>query len=334
MASLIVTAALDFMSAGPATKTFACRACRGRQSSWPPMRRRSRASNRSRSAKSEARPAVSPRPSACILGSTVFANLAAETQRTRRNILERLREEHGDKRIAGIEKKHVQAMVTAKGKTPSAARNFLITLRALIAFAIDAGIRADDDPTLGVKRPKIKTDGYRTWTEDDIAAFEATHPIGTLPRLAMTLLLCTGQRRGDVVRMGRQHIRGDLISVRQQKTGTPLLIPMHPALRAAIEATPSGHLTFLATAFGKARAANGFSTWFRQCCNAAGLANGTSAHGLRKAACRRLAEAGCSAKEIMAISGHASLHEVERYTKAVDQEHMARAAMKRLGGGA
>jgi integrase len=268
------------------------------------------------------------------LGSTAFTNLAEATQRSRRNILERFREEHGDKRIAAIEKKHVQAMVTAKGATPSAARSFLITLRAMIAFAVDAGIRADDDPTLGIKRPKIKTEGYRTWTEDDIAAFEAVHPIGTLPRLALALLLYTGQRRADIVVMGRQHIRGDLISVRQQKTGTPLLIPLHPALRSVIEATPSDHLTFLATAFGKARAANGFSTWFRRCCNAAGLANGTSAHGLRKAACRRLAEAGCSAKEIMAISGHASLREVERYTKAVDQERMARAAMKRLGGGA
>jgi integrase len=266
------------------------------------------------------------------LGSTAFANLAAETQRTRRNILERFREEHGEKRIAAIERKHVQAMVTAKGKTPSAARNFLNTLRAMIAFAIDAGIRADD-PTIGVKRPKIKTDGYRTWSEDDIAAFEATHPLGTMPRLALALLLYTGQRRSDIVAMGLQHVRGDLISVRQRKTGTSLLIPMHPALRAAIEATPSGHLTFLATAFGKARTANGFGTWFRECCNAAGLANGTSAHGLRKAACRRLAEAGCSANEKKAISGHASLREVERYTKAADQERMARAAMKRLGAG-
>jgi integrase len=266
------------------------------------------------------------------LGSTAFANLAAETQRTRRNILERFREEHGEKRIAAIERKHVQAMVTAKGKTPSAARNFLNTLRAMIAFAIDAGIRADD-PTIGVKRPKIKTDGYRTWSEEDIVAFEATHPLGTMPRLALALLLYTGQRRSDIVAMGLQHVRGDLISVRQRKTGTSLLIPMHPALRAAIEATPSGHLTFLATAFGKARTANGFGTWFRECCNAAGLANGTSAHGLRKAACRRLAEAGCSANEIKAISGHASLREVERYTKAADQERMARAAMKRLGAG-
>jgi integrase len=267
------------------------------------------------------------------LGSTAFSNLATETQRSRRNILERFRVEHGEKRVGAIERKHVQAMVTAKGATPSAARNFLNTLRAIIAFAIDAGICADD-PTLGVKRPKIKGDGYRTWSEDDIAAFEAVHPIGTQPRLALALLLYTGQRRSDVLAMGRQHIRGDLISVRQQKTGASLLIPLHPTLRAVIEATPSSQLTFLANMFGKVRTPNGFSTWFRAHCNAAGLANGTSAHGLRKAACRRLAEAGCSAKEIMAISGHSSMQEVERYTKAADQEHMARAAMKRLGGGA
>jgi integrase len=247
--------------------------------------------------------------------------------------LEKFREEHGSKSIATIERNHVQAMVTAKGGTPSAACNFLKTFRAMIVFAIAAGMRTDD-PTIGVKRPKIKTDGHRTWSEADIAAFEATHPIGTLPRVALALLLYTGQRRSDVVVMGRQHVRGDLISVRQQKTGTSLLIPLHPALRAAIEAAPSGHLTFLATIFGKARTANGFGTWFRRFCNLAGLPNGTSAHGLRKAACRRLAEAGCSSKEIMAISGHASMREVERYTKAADQERMARAAMKRLSDGA
>jgi integrase len=153
------------------------------------------------------------------LKSTDFANLAAETQRNRRNILEKFREEHGSKSIATIERNHVQAMVTAKGGTPSAACNFLKTFRAMIVFAIAAGMRTDD-PTIGVKRPKIKTDGHRTWSEADIAAFEATHPIGTLPRVALALLLYTGQRRSDVVVMGRQHVRGDLISVRQQKTGT------------------------------------------------------------------------------------------------------------------
>jgi hypothetical protein len=135
-----------------------------------------------------------------MLASVPFADLADETRRTRRNLLERFREAHGDKRIASIEKKHVQALIDAKAATPSAARNLLAVIRLLMKFAIEAGIRADD-PTIGVKRPKIKTDGYRTWDEDEIAIFEAAHPLGTRARLALALLLGTGSiqqwRRGQ-----------------------------------------------------------------------------------------------------------------------------------------
>src|SRR5262245_21143600 len=196
-------------------------------------------------------------------------------------------------------------------------------------FAVEIGIRRDN-PTLGVKRIKIKTEGYRTWSEEDIAAFETTHPIGTRARLALALLLCTAQRRSDVVRIGRQHVRGGMIHVRQCKTGTMLAIPVHLELQRVLDATPSDHLTFLTTAAGKPFSPAGFTNWFRQMCNEAGLPKGISAHGLRKAACRRLAEAGCSANEIAAISGHVTLREIERYTKAADQARMARAAMDRL----
>jgi integrase len=116
--------------------------------------------------------------------------------------------------------------------------------------------------------------------------------------------------------------------VRQQKTGKTLAIPVSPALAAALNATPSKHLTFLVTEDGKPFEAMAFTKWFRRCCDAVGL-SGYSAHGLRKAACRRLAEAGCSANEIAAISGHASLREVERYTRAADQARMARNAIAR-----
>lgn len=70
--------------------------------------------------------------------------------------------------------------------------------------------------------------------------------------------------------------------------------------------------------------------WFRDRCNQAGLPLGTSAHGLRKAACRRLAEAGCSANLIAAVSGHKSLREVQRYTEAADQARMARSAIETM----
>jgi integrase len=260
------------------------------------------------------------------LNSIGFKNLAVETQRSRRGILERFRDEHGSKRVVTLQREHVQKMVNAMAGTPSAARNFLNTLRVLMAFARESGVRSDD-PTLGVKRPKIKTTGWRTWTEEDIAAFKAKHRIGTQARLAMALMLYTGQRRGDIVHMGRQQVRKGAIEVRQRKTGTVLTIPIHADLQAIIDAVPASHLTFLTTSQGKPfKSAASFGNWFGDCCRQAGLPKGTAAHGFRKAACRRLAEAGCSASEIMAISGHKSLSEVQRYCAAADQARMARSA--------
>jgi integrase len=51
---------------------------------------------------------------------------------------------------------------------------------------------------------------------------------------------------------------------------------------------------------------------------------------LRKATARRLAEIGCTGHQIAAITGHASLSEVQQYTKAADRKRMAREAMAKL----
>ena len=191
--------------------------------------------------------------------------------------------------------------------------------------AIDIGIRGDD-PTRDVKAIRIKSGGHHSWTDLEIAQFERCHAIGSRARLALALLLYTGQRRGDVIRMGAQHVRGGTLYVKQEKAGAELAIPMHPDLAAVIAATPSGHLTFLTTTMGGPFAATTFTHWFRRECDRAGLPH-CSAHGLRKAAARRLAEAGCTAHEIGAITGHASLAELVRYTKAADQRRLAEAAM-------
>ncbi len=136
------------------------------------------------------------------------------------------------------------------------------------------------------------------------------------------------QRRGDVVRMGPQHIRGGLLHVRQQKTGAPLQLPIFPELQEAIDAMPNSgrHLTFLVTASGKPFSPAGFTNWFRDVCTKAGL-RGFSAHGLRKASLTRLAEAGCSVHEIAAFSGHKTLSEIAHYTRSVEQAALAREAM-------
>jgi len=259
-----------------------------------------------------------------------FASKSAGTQRMRRGILERFRAAYGERPFALLPPEWIEAVLDAK--PPHAARSWLVTLRSLCQFALKRGwLRAD--PTANIKQRSVKGDGFHTWTDDEIAQFEAYHSIGSKPRLAFALLLHTTQRRGDVVRMGRQHIRetqdGPALYVKQRKTGVELLIPIYPELQTALEATPSEHLTFLVTATGKPYGDNHFSESFREWCDAAGLPKHCSAHGLRKASCRRMAEAEYSANEIMAHSGHGSMKELVRYTKAADQARLARNAFAR-----
>jgi integrase len=261
------------------------------------------------------------------LNSAAFQSLAPETRRARGNILERFRVEHGDKRVALLQRVHIDRMVAAKAATPSAAQNFLSALRIFMGHCILEGWRTDD-PTRGIRLARVKSAGYPTWGEDHIAIYRAAYPLGMRERLALEVPLGTAQRLRDFVRLGRQHVRDGLIHVRQQKTGAMLAIPLHPDLARAIEAMPgpSSQLTFLTTAGGKPFSPGGFANWFRTLCESVGL-RGLSAHGLRKAACRRLAEAGCSANVIQAISGHASLREVQRYVEAADQARLARSGI-------
>jgi integrase len=241
-----------------------------------------------------------------------FGSLAPSTQTTRRQILERFRTDHGDKPIALLPKKFI--VLTIGKLKPSVAINWLSAIRHLMQYAVSANL-CEVDPTQGIKLKAPKSDGIYTWSEQDVAAYEAAHGVGTKARLALALGLYTGQRRADVLRMGRQHIHNGMLSVKQQKTGVELRIPVHPDLRAIIDATPGGHLTFLVTRTGKPYAGDNFSEQFRAWCRAARLPEKCSFHGLRKAACRRLAEAGCSVNEIAAVSGHATLREVQRYTR-------------------
>ncbi|MBL8628632.1 MAG: tyrosine-type recombinase/integrase [Rhodospirillaceae bacterium] len=261
--------------------------------------------------------------------SAAFQTLARTTQSTYRGILERFRNEFGHLPIAQLERGHIERIVSERVATPAAANNTLRMIRILMQFAISVGLRMDD-PTLNVKPVRTRSEGFYTWTESDIAKFEEVYPAGTRARLAMGLLLYTAQRRSDVVKMGRQHVKDGVLTIRQQKTGTTVEIPIHPELQAIIDATPNSNLTFLVTDFGKPFAAAGFGNLFRYWCKEAGLPTECSSHGLRKAASRRLAEAGCTAHEIMAITGHKTLKEVTRYTAAVDRKRLGQTAMAKI----
>jgi integrase len=194
--------------------------------------------------------------------------------------------------------------------------------------AIEIGWRTDN-PAREIKPLRVTSVGFHSWTETEIEQFEKAYPIGTRARLALALFLYTGQRVSDVVRMGRQHLDDGMLRVRQQKTGTELMIPITTPLAEAIVTLPSNNLTFLTTQTGKPFLSASLGSYFKQLCVDAGLPH-CSAHGLRKAAARRLAEGGCSEHEIAAITGHASLKEVQRYTRGADQKRLAISAMAKI----
>lgn len=265
--------------------------------------------------------------------SADYTGLALSTKRAVRNILENFRAEHGDKRVAHMEKRHVLKIMGEKAETPDAANRLLRLIRTLMAHAIDLGWRRDD-PTAGIKKLRHRSEGFTTWEEEHLEAFLAHYEPGSRAHLAFSLLLYTGQRRGDVVRMGRQHVRAGVLSITQHKTGQEVSIPIHPNLKAALDALPRDNLTFIMSERGKPMTPEGFTNWFRKLVEGVVddqgkrlLPDGLSPHGLRKATCRRLAEAGSSAHEIMAISGHQTLAEVTRYTVAANRVHLAERAV-------
>jgi integrase/recombinase XerD len=267
-------------------------------------------------------------------------NLSPASRKMRRPILERFREEHGDKRVALLRAHHITKILSSK--KPFAQRNWFKTLRGLMAFCLEEH-HLRQDPTEGVRLAKPgKTLGHMTWGDEQVAQYRYRHPVGTTARLALELLLNVAARRGDAYRLGRQHVRNGCLSWRPSKTmrstAKMLTIRIMPELQAAFEAIPaSDSLTFLTTDSGKAFAsAAAFGNKFADWCRESGLPvvacedgrkRSYRAHGLRKAACRKLAYAGCTAPEIMAISGHSTLSQVQVYIDEVEQERMAEAAM-------
>jgi integrase len=250
---------------------------------------------------------------------------------TRKGYASRLRDidlNHGHRLVVGLTPERVEKafLVPNVGK-PGKAHSLLKMLRILVKHAIRTGM-LKSDPTIGIERPRLSE--IRSWTEAEIAAFERRWPIGTRERLAFALLLYTGQRRSDVHRMTWADITSDGIRVIQQKTGARLTIRVHAQLQRVLEASPRSHVMLLATAFGKPFTVDGFSGFMRDAIGKAGLPLDCQVHGLRKAAGRRLAEAGNSANRIMAVLGHKTLAEAERYTREADQARLAAEAIASL----
>jgi enterobacteria phage integrase len=275
---------------------------------------------------------VSPRSIGALIlsyqATTEYKNLKPNTNKSYTLYLDKIREAHGHRSVSGLNRAHLIKILEPYAGQSGVGTIMLILWRILIKHALILEW-LDRDPSVGMKRPKGTA--IKAWTDDEISAFEKRWLIGTVERTTFALLLYTGQRGpSDVRRMTWADIKDNSIKVVQTKTNTKLTIALHRDLKKVLAGANREHLAIITHGRGKTYTEMGFSCWFREAMNEAGISKTCRPHGLRVSASVRLAEAGCSAHEIMSITGHKSLALVQHYTQEAEQKRLSKAAIKKL----
>lgn len=255
--------------------------------------------------------------------TTAWSDLSLATRRQRENIFLHVLQSAGAQPIAKIAPKAILEGRERRAATPAQSRNFLDAMRGLFRWAHQAQL-IKADPTAGIKNPKRrKGAGFPAWTEEDGLAYERRWPIGTKERVWFEVLLNTGGRRGDAVTLGRQHVRDGIATFRTEKSqGTVTVsIPILPPLARALEAGPTGDLTFIAGDRGRPLTKESFGNFFSKAARAAGVQK--SAHGVRKLAATRAANNGATVAQLNAIFGWTGSAMASLYTREADRRRLA-----------
>jgi integrase len=222
----------------------------------------------------------------------------------------------------------IEAGKERRAATPHAARNFLDAMRGLFRWAYNAKL-VKVDPTASVSNPKTKSgDGFIAWSEEHVSAYETRWPIGTPQKVWLDVLMYTGLRRGDAVRIGRQHVRDGVATLKTEKKGVEVSLPILPVLATTLAAGPTGDLAFVCGERGRPLTKESFGNMFKAACKAAGVPG--SAHGLRKIAATRAANAGATEAELMAIFGWTDSKMAAHYTRTANRKRLAAQAMSKL----
>ena len=262
--------------------------------------------------------------------SSEWSSLSQATRKQKENIFLHIIEKAGDKPYRAVTRKVVIASRDERSATPGQAANFLKTLRGLFRWAVDSEYVAVN-PCDGVKPPKLKnTKGFEAWTEEDINRYELYWPEGTKERVWLHVLLYTGLRRGDAVRLGKPNITDGVATIKTEKSGfrTEVTLPILPVLQQTLDAGPTGETTFICGEQGQSLTKETFGNYFREACNKAGIKK--SAHGVRKISATRAANAGATVAQLKSLFGWEADNMAAHYTKTADRRRLAKEAITKL----
>jgi integrase len=262
--------------------------------------------------------------------TAAWQSYSLATRRQRENIFKHVIATAGHEPAARVTRAVIVAGRDRRAAKPAAARHFLDTMRGLFAWAVEAQ-HVKHDPTAGVSDPaRKKGTGFRVWTEDEVQKYERRWPIGTRERVWLDVLLYTGLRRGDAVRLGKQHVRSGIATLKVQKSGYTIevTLPILLVLKKTLDAGPCGDLAFIVGARGAPLTKESFGNLFRNACKTAGVPG--RAHGLRKLGATRAANNGATVHELQALFGWVDIKMPALYTRGADRRRLAVAAAQKL----
>lgn len=261
-----------------------------------------------------------------------WTGLSLATRRQRENIMRHVLADSGTKPYAAIRPAHIQAGIERRSNTPSAARNFLDTMKGLFRWARKRSHVKADPTATDIEPPKRKKgNGFPAWTREDIKAYRRRWPLGTRQRVWLDVILYTGLRRGDLNRIGKQHVRNGVATIRTEKGGETVTVtlPILPALQATLDRGPIGDLAWICGARGQPFTKESFGNEFAEAARKAGVPK--SAHGVRKIAATIAAENGATGKELDAIFGWIDGGKTSAvYTAAADRARLSSQAIGKL----
>jgi integrase/recombinase XerD len=270
------------------------------------------------------------------LNSATFHDYSRSTQDLRRPILKGfLKPGVGNLPLARMDRRYIERWLET-ASTKGAKRTWFLAIKPFLTWAVESVHLIEADPSIGIKIKSKASEGHATWTDEQVEQFRAHHALGSKARLALELLINVASRRGDGISLGRQHVKGGWLVYTQEKNRkhkpVQVQVPIAEPLAAAIAACPSPatSLTFLTNEWDRPFTKKGFNAWFRKQVAAAGLPDTCVPHGLRKAGCRIMADAGSTPHQIMGVSGHRTLKEIERYTEAYDRKQAAAEAIAKV----
>jgi integrase len=256
--------------------------------------------------------------------------LSTATRKQRENIMLHVLKAAGEEPFGAIGSEDIQDGLDRRSDTPSAARNFLDTMRGLFQWARARG-HVRRDPTQDVKPPKRRRNaGFAPWTHEDVDAYYKRWPLGTPQRVWLDVLLYTGLRRGDAALVGPKHIKDGSIQIWTEKSQEMVLVelPILDALQATLDVGPTGTETWIVGARGKKFVKEAFGNAFSEAATAAGVKK--SAHGVRKIAATIAAENGATEAELDALFGWTGGRMAAHYTKTANRTKLAKQAAEKL----